>query len=79
MVLAADPAIRPIGWPLRGELISHIARLRNEIEPDGAGLRRQDRVRSWRLPGHLAWRPPQLPLRSRREPGAGAARPPRPQ
>ena len=66
LVLAADPATRPIGWPLRGELISHIARLRNEIEPDGAGLRRQDRVRSWRLPGHLARRPPQLPLRGRR-------------
>jgi uncharacterized membrane protein YgaE (UPF0421/DUF939 family) len=77
VVLAADPAERPIGWPLRGELVSHIARFRNEIEPDSAGLRRQDRVSSWRLPGHLGWRRPQLPLRSRREPGAGAARPPR--
>jgi uncharacterized membrane protein YgaE (UPF0421/DUF939 family) len=77
VVLAADPAQRPIGWPLRGELVSHIARLRNEIEPDSAGLRRQNRVSSWRLPGHLGWRRPQLPVRSRREPGAGAARPPR--
>jgi uncharacterized membrane protein YgaE (UPF0421/DUF939 family) len=77
VVLAADPAERPIGWPLRGELVSHIARLRNEIEPDSAGLRRQDRVSSWRLPGHLGWRRPQLPVRSRREPGEGAARPPR--
>jgi hypothetical protein len=65
VVLASDPAQRPIGWPLRGELISHIARLRNEIEPDGAGLHRQDRVRSWRLPRHLGWRQ-QLPIRSRR-------------
>jgi uncharacterized membrane protein YgaE (UPF0421/DUF939 family) len=77
VVLAADPAERPIGWPLRGELVSHIARLRNEIEPDGAGPRRRDRVSSWRLPGHLSSRRPQLPLRSRREPEAGAARPPR--
>jgi hypothetical protein len=65
VLLASDPAQRPIGWPLRGELVSHIARLRNEIEPDGAGLYRQDRVRSWRLPRHLGWRR-QLSIRSRR-------------
>jgi hypothetical protein len=65
-VLAADPAQRPIGWPLRGELISHIGRLRDELEPDGAGEPHPDRVGPWWLPGHLTWRRPQLPARSRR-------------
>lgn len=31
-VLAANPAGRPVGWPLRGELISHVDRLRSELE-----------------------------------------------
>jgi hypothetical protein len=66
VVLATDPAERPIGWPLRGELVSHIARIRNELEPGGAGQPRRDAVSSWRLPGHLGWRRPQLPVRSRR-------------
>ena len=30
--LAAAPAVRPVGWPLRGELISHLDRLRYELE-----------------------------------------------
>ncbi|HMH94895.1 MAG TPA: aromatic acid exporter family protein [Streptosporangiaceae bacterium] len=63
-VLAADPAERPIGWPLRGELISHIGRLRDELEPDGAGEPHPDRVGPWWLPGHLAGRRPQLPIRT---------------
>jgi hypothetical protein len=66
VVLAADPAERPIGWPLRGELIAHIGRLRDELEPDGAGEPHPDRVGPWWLPGHLSWRRPQLPIRSRR-------------
>jgi hypothetical protein len=33
-VLAADPADRPVGWPLRGELVSHVDRLRNELQPE---------------------------------------------
>jgi hypothetical protein len=65
-VLAADPAQRPIGWPLRGELISHIGRLRDELEPDGAGEPHPDRVGPWWLPGHLRSRRPQLTVRSRR-------------
>lgn len=35
-VLAADPSERPVGWPLRGELVSHIDRLRIQLE-DAAG------------------------------------------
>ncbi len=31
-LLAAAPAVRPVGWPLRGELISHLDRLRSELE-----------------------------------------------
>ena len=31
-LLGTDPAARPVGWPLRGELISHLDRLRTELE-----------------------------------------------
>jgi len=64
--LATPPAARPVGWPLRGELISHLDRLRVELE---AGLpdhrTRPRRNRSWR-PAYAArqrlsqaWRRPQ--------------------
>jgi uncharacterized membrane protein YgaE (UPF0421/DUF939 family) len=50
-LLGTDPAIRPLGWPLRGEVISHLDRLRKELE---AGSRTGDpqrrRLRSWRRP-----------------------------
>jgi uncharacterized membrane protein YgaE (UPF0421/DUF939 family) len=32
-VLATDPAERPDGWPLRGEILAHLDRLRGELEP----------------------------------------------
>ena len=32
-VLAVDPAERPDGWPLRGEILAHVDRLRSELEP----------------------------------------------
>ena len=32
-LLATDPAERPDGWPLRGEILAHVDRLRNELEP----------------------------------------------
>jgi uncharacterized membrane protein YgaE (UPF0421/DUF939 family) len=32
-VLAADPAQRPDGWPLRGEILAHVDRLRTELQP----------------------------------------------
>ena len=50
LVLAADPAERPVGWPLRGELVSHIDRLRSELEPGPAVRSRRGRIRSWRVP-----------------------------
>jgi hypothetical protein len=65
-VLAQDPAQRPIGWPLRGELIAHIGRLHDELEPEAAGGPHPPHVGPWWLPGHLRWRRLQLPDRSRR-------------
>ena len=38
-VLRTDPAAKPVGWPLRGELVSHLDRLRKELlgdMPEGA-------------------------------------------
>jgi hypothetical protein len=32
-VLATDPAERPDGWPLRGEILAHLDRLRTELQP----------------------------------------------
>jgi uncharacterized membrane protein YgaE (UPF0421/DUF939 family) len=32
-LLQADFAERPEGWPLRGEILAHVDRLRNELEP----------------------------------------------
>jgi uncharacterized membrane protein YgaE (UPF0421/DUF939 family) len=33
-LLSTDPAERPEGWQLRGEILSHVDRLRSELEPD---------------------------------------------
>ena len=62
-LLHTDPAARPVGWPLRGELISHLDRFRTELEagqPDGSARPRRNRLR---LPSHVvgqrlppAWR-----------------------
>jgi hypothetical protein len=32
-LLAADPEEQPVGWPLRGEILAHVDRLRTELEP----------------------------------------------
>jgi uncharacterized membrane protein YgaE (UPF0421/DUF939 family) len=48
-LLATAPAVRPVGWPLRGELISHLDRLRSELEV-GTPDQRPRRHRSWRPP-----------------------------
>jgi uncharacterized membrane protein YgaE (UPF0421/DUF939 family) len=32
-LLRADPAERPEGWPLRGEILAHVDRLRSELQP----------------------------------------------
>jgi hypothetical protein len=50
-LLGTDPAARPTGWLLRGELISHLDRFRTELEagkPDSRPRRRRNRA--WRLP-----------------------------
>ena len=47
-LLGTDPAARPVGWPLRGELISHLDRLRDELEagkPDRRARPRRNRLR----------------------------------
>ena len=58
-LLRTDPAAQPVGWPLRGELIAHLDRLRTELragKPEHMSRRRRSR-----------WRPPHvrdLPRRS---------------
>jgi hypothetical protein len=50
-LLGRDPVARPVAWPLQGELISQLGRLRAELEagkPDRRVRRRRNRV--WRLP-----------------------------
>jgi uncharacterized membrane protein YgaE (UPF0421/DUF939 family) len=66
LLLATDPAQRPVGWPLRGELISHIDRLRNELEPADPARPGRNRIRSWRLPVQAGRLQPRLPSRGRR-------------
>jgi len=62
-LLQADPAERPEGWPLRGEILAHVDRLRSELEPRHLpqqaparvssplqALRRRNRDRRHRMP-----------------------------
>jgi hypothetical protein len=54
-LLRTDPAEQPEGWPLRGEILAHVDRLRSELQP-GA------------LPGHAqAQARVRQPLRALRE------------
>jgi hypothetical protein len=74
--LAAAPAERPVGWPLRGELVSHIDRLRTELDVGRPDRRPRRRLRSWRLPARAGWR---LPARAAwRIPARAARRQPTP-
>jgi hypothetical protein len=66
LVLAADPAERPVGWPLRGELVSHIDRLRHQLEPGGAIRSRPEGVRSWWVPPLVSRLQQRLPTQSRK-------------
>jgi len=51
--LRTDPGERPDGWPLRGEILAHVDRLRSELDPDRERTqpirtihaRRQSRIR----------------------------------
>src|SRR3984957_16970597 len=59
--LATAPTVRPVGWPLRGELISHLDRLRSELEAGTPDQRpRPRRNRSWRPPPGWQRVPPAL-------------------
>ena len=50
-LLGTDPAARPVGWPLRGELISQLDRLRGELRAAGETTSRPPRrSRFWRRP-----------------------------
>src|SRR5580704_8644936 len=51
-LLSTDPAGRPEGWQLRGEILAHVDRLRSELEPG-------------QLPGPAQAKPPLLALRDR--------------
>jgi uncharacterized membrane protein YgaE (UPF0421/DUF939 family) len=65
-LLGADPATRPVGWPLRGELISHLDRLRKELQAGGRiRLPRRRRIRSLRRPAQAGRRQPRSPTRHR--------------
>jgi hypothetical protein len=62
-LLGSDPAARPVGWPLRGELISHLDRIRNELQAGKPGSQTRRRVRSLRRPQPAGWRKPRSPVR----------------
>jgi hypothetical protein len=63
-LLGTDPAAQPVGWPLRGELISHLDRLRNELQADKPRSRPRRRVRSWRRPRTAGQRQRRSPSRA---------------
>ena len=47
-LLGVDPAAQPVGWPLRGELVSHLDRLRTELTAgasEASPAPRQQRLR----------------------------------
>ncbi len=45
-LLQTDPAEHPEGWPLRGEILAHVDRLRAELEPSHLPEQAQTRSRS---------------------------------
>ncbi len=63
-LLGTDPAARPVGWPLRGELISHLDRLRNELQAGKPASRPRRRARSWRRPRPAGQRQRRSPKRA---------------
>jgi uncharacterized membrane protein YgaE (UPF0421/DUF939 family) len=65
-LLGTDPAVRPVGWPLRGELISHLDRLRSELQAGSPVVPpRRRRIRSWRRPMQAGRRQRRSPTRQR--------------
>jgi hypothetical protein len=65
-LLGTDPAARPVGWPLRGELISQLGRLRGELRAAGETTSPPPRrFRSWRRPLQAGRRQRRSPTRQR--------------
>jgi uncharacterized membrane protein YgaE (UPF0421/DUF939 family) len=64
-LLGTDPAAQPVGWPLRGELISHLDRLRNELQAGRGTSTQRRRLRSWRRPGQAGRAQSRSPTRRR--------------
>jgi uncharacterized membrane protein YgaE (UPF0421/DUF939 family) len=69
-LLSTDPAERPEGWPLRGEILAHVDRLRSELQP--GHLPEQGQVRQ---PLRVALRDRRVALRHRRVALSRGARP----
>jgi hypothetical protein len=49
-VLRSDPDERPDGWPLRGEILAHVDRLRNELDPERERTQPMRTIRARRQP-----------------------------
>jgi uncharacterized membrane protein YgaE (UPF0421/DUF939 family) len=64
-LLGSDPAVRPVGWPLRGELVSHLDRLRAELEAAAPGEEHPPQRERSSRPWRSAWQ------QGRRRLGAG--------
>ena len=64
-LLGIDPAARPVGWPLRGELISHLDRLRRELDAGKPAHLSRRRARSLRRPLRAGARQSRSPARAR--------------
>jgi uncharacterized membrane protein YgaE (UPF0421/DUF939 family) len=78
-LLSTDPAERPDGWQLRGEILAHVDRLRSELEPGrlalAPALPRQFKPLKPPLPG--LWHQREQPhAMARREPPTGPQRRP---
>jgi hypothetical protein len=48
--LRTDPGERPEGWPLRGEILAHVDRLRNELDPERERTQPMRTIRARRQP-----------------------------
>ena len=48
--LRTDPGQRPDGWPLRGEILAHVDRLRNELDPERERTQPMRTIRARRHP-----------------------------
>ncbi len=84
-LLSTDPAERPEGWQLRGEILSHVDRLRSELEPGPLpeparakpplrAMRDRHRSEQHRAERHRDERHPEHATGPRRQPNRAALR-----